>query len=80
MLLPSLQQPAQAVGPAYEETYVVIQPCNAGPCLPSPYDEVGWWFLACDGSFTGNGWLPGTYSTYTVVTQGEACEHEPPVY
>ena len=73
-LLPTLQLHAHAF-PFYEETYDVYYICTAGPCPPDPL--VGHWFLACDGSFTGWGWHPGDYDTYTVVTQGEFCNIGP---
>ncbi len=80
IIMLSRAQPLQASWPDTEERYDVIQPCNAGPCLPQP-QIVGQWFLDCDGSFTGWGWEPGTYSTYTVETDGHSCNNGgPPVY
>ena len=80
MMSRAQQLQAQSL-PDREERYDVIQICNAGPCLPPPYDLVGQWFLACDGSFTGWGWAPDTYSTYTTITEGHFCDHGgPPEY
>jgi hypothetical protein len=51
--------------------YTVRYACQVSP---DQYGViVGQWTVDCDGNWTGSGWMPGEYCTYTDTTYGEVC-------